>query len=113
MESREYSETDLMYKPDAYNNATWHNDAVGIFKNLLPVANHKKLLVVQDSFGWYLTTYLACGVQEVHVIHPMQFDGSLHAYIEEIKPDMVIVLYCARNIKKINMATHKSAFDFR
>lgn len=113
MESREYSETDLMYKPDAYNNATWHNDAVGIFKNLLPVANHKKLLVVQDSFGWYLTTYLACDVQEVHVLHLLKFDGSLRAYIEEIKPDMVIVLYCARNIKKINWANHKAAFDFR
>ena len=114
MESREYSETDLMYKPDAYNiNATWHNDDVGIFKNLMPVDNHKKLLVLQDSFGFYLTTYLACDVQEVHVLHLLKFDGSLRAYIEEIKPDMVIVLYCARNIKKINWANHKAAFDFR
>ena len=113
MDGKQYSDADLAKVPDAYHNAMWRNDAVGIFKNLLPVENDKKLLVLQDSFGWYLTTYLACGVKEVHVIHPMAFDGSIHAYIEEFKPDTVIVLYCERNIKKINWATHKSAFDFR
>lgn len=106
---REYSEADFVSDLNAYcDNVTWHIDAaLGIFKNLLPVHNEKKILILQDSFGYYLTTYLACDVAEIHVIHPHYFTGSFRAYVEETKPDMVIVSYYEGNMDD------KSFFDFR
>lgn len=111
--SRGYSDADLAEKENAYCNVTWRNDAVGIFKNLQPVHNKKKMLFLQDSFSFYLTTYLACDVAEIHVINPLLFTGSIRAYVEAIKPDMVIVACCSGNIREIDWGSHTSFFDFR
>lgn len=112
--SKKYSDADLSVKQNAYDgNVTWHNDAVGIFNNLLPVHNKKKILILQDSFSFYLTTYLACDMAEIHVIYPPAFNGSIRTYVEDIKPDMVMVSCCERNITKIDWRNHNSFFDFR
>lgn len=73
----------------------------------------KKLLILSDSFGWFLNTYLACDIGETHMINLMTFDGSIRTYIEQMKPDAVMVLYCEKNIKPIDWYSHLSQFDFR
>ena len=76
--------------------------------------NHdKKILILSDSFGFYLNTYLACDIGEIDIIHPMAFDGSIRSYVDVMNPDAVIVLYCERNIKPIDWSNHLSQFDFR
>lgn len=97
-----------------YYCARWQNDALGIIKNNnAPNNKNKKILVLQDSFGWYLTTYLACDVGEIDIINPVQFNGSIKAYVEAVSPDAVVVLYCERDIEKIDWNTHESRYDFR
>ena len=109
-------EIGLKYKGEKnlYLTTRWQNDSLGIVKNNCATNNKdKKILILQDSFGWYLTTYLACDVGEIDMIHPMKFTGSIRAYVETMKPDAVVVLYCESNIQKINWETHTSSFDFR
>lgn len=112
-DSRSYTEEEMAGKLDAYNNVTWHNDALGIIKNQQTVHNPKKILILQDSFSWYLSTYLACDTAELDLIYPGEFDGSIRTYIEKMQPDLVLVMYCERNIQGIDESTHKSFFDFR
>lgn len=111
--SCKYSDAEATYKYDAYNNVTYLNDPLGIINNKGFVNNKKKILIIEDSFSWYLTTYLACDVSEIDIIFPMTFNGSIRNYIEEMQPDMVIILYCEKNIEPIDWQTHCSAFDFR
>lgn len=95
----DYSDSDHLIQRDAYNSVTWRNDAVGIFKNNCAKDNeNKKILILQDSFSWYSTTYLACDVGEIHVIHPGAFEGSICAYVRELQPDVVIVMYSEYSI---------------
>ena len=110
----QYSDDDYFQKPDVYSSVIWRNDALGIVKNKNARNNaDKKILMIQDSFGFYSTTYLACDVGEVHMIHLSGFNGSLRAYVKEMQPDVVIVMYCERNIEPIDWNTHSSMFDFR
>lgn len=113
---KEYEDTDWFWKPTAYETTTWENDALGIIKNRLDNENSdKKILIIQDSFGWYTATYLACDAGEVHMIHLTNFNGSIRSYVNEIEPDAVIVLYNSKNITldKETWETHKSLWDFR
>ena len=61
-------------------------------------SNGKKILVLKDSFGRVVTPYLALGVDETSVIDLRHFTGSLKSYIEEYKPDAVIMLYYPGNL---------------
>ena len=98
----------------AYSCMRWNNDPLGIIKNLNETNNDdKKILIMTDSFSWYLATYLACDVGETDLIYPMGFDGSIRAFIRENKPDVVLLMYCERSISPIDWNTHKSSFDMR
>lgn len=109
-----YSEGEHFTKPDAYNSVAWRNDALGIVKNKNAGKNaDKKILLLQDSFFWYAASYLACGAGETHMMYLSGFNGSLHAYVKEMRPDVVMVMYCERNIAPIDWSTHGSLFDFR
>lgn len=109
-----YSKKDFLVMPDAYSCSRIGNNALTHLENHLQTDNDgKKILMLQDSFGWYTTAYLAADIKNVDVIHPMTFDGSIRSYIEETQPDMVILLYCERNIKPIDWTTHKAQFDLR
>lgn len=108
-----YKDNDFMTKPDAYHSVRWRNDPVGIIRNHQKTNNPgKKILVIQDSFGWYITTYLACDMPEINILH-FTFNGSMRSYVEEYKPDLVLVIYCEKNIAPIDGASHTSQFDFR
>jgi hypothetical protein len=111
---KNYEDTDFLTEKSPYYLPVWQNDALGTIKNSVTQDNKdKKILFLQDSFGWYSETFIACDTGEVDLIHPMGFDGSIRAYINQTEPDVVIMLYCERNIKAIDWSTHKSQFDLR
>lgn len=112
-----YSLEDFETEADAYSSAMWRNDALGTVQNHITEDNEgKRILMIQDSFGWYLSTYLALGVPDIDFLNLNFFTGSLKAYIEETKPDAVVLLLCAKNIKAIDTEEyngHSHFFDFR
>ncbi len=114
---KDYSMRDFETKEDAYNSVMWRNDALGMVQNHLAKDNRgKRLLMIQDSFGWYLSTFLAADIPSIDFLNLNAFDGSLESYIEESKPDAVVLLLCERNIKAIDdesYAAHTHFFDFR
>ena len=53
---------------------------------------------------------------ETDLVNLSQFTGSIRSYVEETKPDAVVVLLCEKNIKPIDSEsydTHTNYFDFR
>ncbi len=57
-----------------------------------------------------------CRHPSIDFLNLNAFDGSLESYIEESKPDAVVLLLCERNIKAIDdesYAAHTHFFDFR
>lgn len=109
-----YNEYDHMNKPGAYNCIVPQSDAqMTIHNNNSPDNAGKKILLIQDSYGWYLSTYLACDIEETDIIYPASFDGSLRSYIKKSKPDAVVILYNSAQIKSIDWTQHKDLFDFR
>lgn len=109
-----YSRQDLLTKKDPYSCSRIQNNAVTHIENKLHTDNGgKKILMIQDSFCYFLTGYLASDVQYIDVIHPMAFNGSIRKYVEETRPDMVVMMYCGKNIVPIEWSTHLSQFDLR
>lgn len=95
----------------------WRNDALGSVTNHMTQDNAgKKILMLQDSFGYFLSTYLALDISKLDMINLGTFTGSIRSYIEETDPDVVVILLCEKNIKSIDAleyAGHSSYFDFR
>lgn len=111
---KNYSRQEFLEKRDAYNCSRIQNDPLTTIENHLSTNNNgKKILFLQDSFAWYSTGFLACDLSNVDVLHPMSFTGSIRSYIEKTKPDMVVMMYCEKNICPINWQTHNSPFDLR
>lgn len=83
----EYSLTDHNTEKYAYNAVTWVNDPLGIVQNHMATGNNgKRILMVQDSFGCYLSTYLALGVEEIVYLNLNAFTGRLQTYVEKTSP---------------------------
>lgn len=59
------------------------------------VTNGKKLMLIKDSFSDCVIPFVALGVQHVDVLDPRYFTGSIKRFIEDKKPDAVIVEYNA------------------
>lgn len=112
-----YSLDDFETEMDAYHAVAWRNDALGTVKNHMKNNNEdKRILLIQDSFGYFLGTYLALDVGEIDFLNLNSFNGSLKAYVEETKPDAVVFLLCERNIRAIDETaynSHTHFFDFR
>lgn len=88
-------------KIDAYSCMTWDLDSLGIIRNKIENYNKgKKVLILQDSFGCYTSTFLALGLEELHIINPASFSGSIHTYAKELKPNVVLMLYTSSKANK-------------
>ena len=111
---KSYSKEDMLSKPDAYSTSQLRNAALTTITNHLSTNNKgKKILFIQDSFGWYSTSFLATDISQIDVIYPMSFNGSIRTYIEESKPDMVVMMYCEHQIGEIDWTTHLDEYDLR
>lgn len=109
-----YSDEDYVKRPGAYDCARAGNDALVHIRNLnAPDNADKKILLLQDSFSWYSTSFLACDIGAVDTIYLSKFTGSVRSYIEKTKPDAVVLMYCERNIEPIDWTSHESLFDLR
>ena len=85
---------------------------------LVVMQNHKAendthILFIKDSFVNTVAPFMAMGVERVDQLDLRYFTGSVEAYIEQTKPDIVIVMYTPSAIEEIDWSTHKSTFDFR
>lgn len=110
----DYELEDFDTKGDAYNAVTWRNHPLGTVQNHACENNQgKRILMLQDSFGWYLSTYLATDVPEIDFLYLPGFTGSLKSYINETKPDAVVLLLSEYNLKFVDQEEHASFFDFR
>ena len=87
------------YHHDPYSGYCGGNHRLQIIKNQLE-NNGKKVLFIRDSFSHVVTPYLALQFKELHVADTRGEDIEMYdekvnwyEYMEEIKPDIVIVLY--------------------
>ncbi|MBR2402294.1 MAG: hypothetical protein IKB01_05980 [Lachnospiraceae bacterium] len=97
-----------------YDSWNIRNEALIEIDNLEAKDNRdKKVLILYDSFSWPMMTYLATDVAEIDAIHLCNFNGSIREYVAQTKPNLVLMVYSARNIVPINWNTHTSTFDLR
>ena len=71
-----------------------------------------KILFIGDSFEDCVVPFLALTVQNVNVLDLRTFDGSVRSYVEENKPDVVVVMYNPSSLNEIDWMTHTSTYDF-
>lgn len=87
-----------MYETKDYYNANPYEAYIGgdfalnrIVNKVAP--NHKKVLLIRDSFACAFTPFLALSCEQVETIDKRAFQGTIADYIAESKPDMVMFLY--------------------
>lgn len=87
------------YHHDPYSGYCGGNHRLQIFKNQLD-NNGKTALFIRDSFSHVVTPYFALQFKELHVVDTRGDDIDIYdekvdwyKYMEELKPDVVIVLY--------------------
>lgn len=108
-----YTDKEMLKLADAYNCSVFNNNDLATIQNNLNTNNDgKRILMLQDSFSWYLSSYLAADIEKIDLINPINFSGSIRTYIEETKPDTVIIIYCAKAIEPIEW-NHHHMFDLR
>lgn len=81
--------------------------------NELITDDDTKILLIHDSFCDCVIPFISLGIKNVHAIDMRHFTGSLEAYIDSEKPDIVIVSSVIPQGGAINWSTHKDSFDFR
>lgn len=81
--------------PDLTTNryAVYHGDYQELrFENHL-AKNDKKILIIKDSFGIPVYSFLSLGISEVRAIDMRLFDKDLESYIADYDPDLVVLMY--------------------
>ena len=87
------------YNENCYASFMNRNDAVASIHNNAPTCNNgKKILFIKDSYSTPLIPYIALGVEDIETLYEIRFTGSVRTYIDQVQPDMVIVMYSADNI---------------
>ena len=91
------------YRQNPYATYSGGDFRLQIIKNKLN-AEGKKILIVRDSYACAVVPFLSLQAGETHVVDIRQGDYyvgerlSVYQYIEEIKPDYVLVLYSGVSI---------------
>lgn len=75
----------------AYSASRIRNSYLFEYHNLESVNNKKRILITSDSFSWHLIPYLALDTEYVDYVYKMTPEQMAY-YVEELKPDMVIVM---------------------
>ena len=57
-----------------------------------------KILIIKDSFGVPVYSFLSLGVHEVRALDPRLYEGSILEYAKKYRPDVVIFLYNADSL---------------
>ena len=72
----------------------------------------KKIVIIRDSMVDSVLPFLAMGIKDITFLDIRHFTGSVRKYMEEFKPDIVIVMYKPSS-EPIDWIEHKDKFDFR
>lgn len=75
----------------AYSASRIRNSYLFEYHNEMAVNNQKRILITSDSFSWHLIPYLAIDTEYVDYVYKMTPE-QMDYYIDELKPDMVIVM---------------------
>ena len=75
--------------------------------------NDCKVLIIHDSFSNCVIPFLALENKSIDALDLRTFDGSVKAYMEESRPDLVIVAYPCYTPGPVDESTHTAEFDFR
>ena len=100
------------YETNAYGAYMYGDNALARFENRLS-DNDLRLLFIHDSFGDCVLPFVSLGIRYVDSLDLRHFTGSVQAFIDETKPDAVIVLYNPSVIPASIESGHKSTFDYR
>lgn len=102
------------YEMDAYSAYVTLRSYVAVIENENAVNPDKKILILRDSFGNNFAPYFAQQYGTVELVDVADFTGSIKSYIEESKPDTVLLLYNPTMIEPIDWSSYTSSkFDFR
>ena len=99
------------YEKNPYGAYMYGDHALAQFENHL-ASNDIRLLFIHDSFGDCVLPFVSLGVKYVDSLDIRHFTGSVQSFIEENRPDVVIVLYNPSSVKS-DGDLHKATFDFR
>ena len=70
----------------------------------------KKILLLRDSYASAVISNLALCTSELDCLDLRSFNGSVYQYIEEMKPDMILVMYGAASI---DSNSENTIYNFR
>lgn len=73
----------------------------------------KRILLIHDSMLDTAMPFLVMGLKDLRELDIRHFKGSVQRYIEEYKPDIVLVMYKPGYSEPINWMEHNDKFDFR
>ena len=99
------------YNKSPYGAYMYGTRPLAQFENHL-ASNDVRLLFIHDSFGNCVLPFVSLGVKYIDSLDIRFFTGSVQKFIEDSKPDAVIVLYNPSSITS-NWPLHKATFDFR
>ena len=74
--------------------------------------NDKKILIIRDSMVDSVLPFLTMGLKDITFLDIRHFTGSVRKYMEEFRPDIVVVMYNP-SYGGINWMGHEDKFDFR
>lgn len=93
-----------------YGMAAIGNSLLSTIQNHAAAQNlGKKILVIGDSFDWFVVPYLSQQISEITFLHNASFTGSIQTYIQTYQPDAVLVMY---NDTEFLQEYAEDAFDF-
>ena len=87
-------------EPETNRYAVYHGDYTKMeFVNHL-VDNDKRILIIKDSFGVPVYSFLSLGIKEVAAIDVRIFDQDVAQYAIDFNPDLVVLFYNADSLNK-------------
>ncbi|MGN0512814.1 MAG: hypothetical protein ACI4GD_00950 [Lachnospiraceae bacterium] len=93
----------------AYDAFAYSKPPVTEVTNCLDTGNDEKtVLLLRESFAGPVITYMSLGIGKLYAVTPEGFTGSIRSYIDQVRPDMVVILYTAPTTNEMT-----SKYDFR
>lgn len=112
LDMSQFDNCDYLRK-SAYHTYNYGDRPLIQIENLL-LTEDTKVLIIHDSFSDPLIAFLSLGIKEVDALDIRSFTGSVKSYIEQTKPDMVIVTYNPNALNySVDWSVHTDLFDFR
>lgn len=92
--------------PTSNRYAVYHGDCEELKFINHKIDNGKKILIIKDSFGIPIYSFLSLGVSEVRAIDLRLFSKDVVAYAKKYDPDLVILMYNADSFSEQQFNFH-------